>query len=104
MLVTIKSDEPGSEQQAVEMIADIIHDFYPVNQQCVLGLNSMVAVFDQYMRIFTKPLEIFFNTIYYYKAIFHLMSDGVACAFNLDVGCLGYNSGVMFYKIFYVKR
>ena len=104
MVEALNSDTPGSEQQAVDMMAQMFYDFYPLNEQCIAGLNTMIAVFDRYTKIFSKPLEIFFNTIYNYRAIFRLMTEGVGCAFALDMECLGYNSGVMFYKILYVKR
>ncbi len=100
----IDSDAPGHEQEAVQAIADAFNEFYPLNNQCNNGRMAMVSVFEQYMRIWTKPLEIFFNTINYFKPIFHLMTEAVNCAFTADMTCLGYKTGLLVNKVFWVQR
>lgn len=86
------------------LMADAFDTFYPLNTQGVSALSTMDAVFQQYLRIITAPLEIFFNTVKYFKVIYHLMIGSVTCGFSSDMGCLGYNMGQIVYRVFYKTR
>jgi hypothetical protein len=100
----LHSTEVGAEEKAVNAIADVLDAFYPLNVQFFDGTKAMKYVVGQYMRIVTAPLEVFFNTIFWFRDIFSLMTSTVNCTFKFDMKCAGFKSGRMFYRVFYKQR